>query len=561
MRLSEATEHLQRYKDLALLLFKYGDSDLVRRIGLDNHLDEVESPSAELAEKAEELPDDLEKLGPTYVKFGQFLSTRPDLLPQVYVDALERLQDDVEEIPYAEVSRIITEELGVRPEKLFVEFDEKPLGSASLGQTHRAVLRSGRVVVVKVQRPDIRARVTTDLDAFSDIAQLLQEKTETGKRFMIEATVEEFRAAMLAELDYRREAENLARLDENLREFPRILVPRPIADLTTSKVLVMEFVEGRKVTAIGPIGSLEIDGEGLADELLKAYLKQIFVDGFYHADPHPGNVFITSLGDIALLDLGMVARLPRNLRPDLLRLLIAVSDGDGDRATDSVIRLGKGRREFDEQGLRTEITRFVASENDRKLGEMKIGSLVLGLTALASDNGIRLPNEFVMIGKTLMNLDRIGIALAPNFQPSRAIERHLAEIMQRERTADMSLSSIYDAFVETKQFAEELPGRANRILDALAKNEFSVRAEVIDEEYFMFGLQKIANRLTIGLVLAALIIGAALMTRVETSFTIFGYPGIAILFFLVAGLLGLGLVWRIMMHDVGAATAKNRRDG
>ena len=559
MGLAETTQHLKRYKDIAGLIWKYGGSDIVKGIEAEDFVEEA-TLSGDAENLADDLPKDLENLGPTYVKFGQFLSTRADLLPQSYLDALQRLQNDVEPIPSDEVVRIFTEELGVRPEKAFVEFDREPLAAASLGQTHRAVMRNGRIVVVKIQRPGIRKQIADDLDAFEDMARLAEEKTEAGKRFMIHTTVKEFRSSMLRELDYRREAQNLLTMGKNLEEFENIIVPRPVESFTTDRVLTMEFIEGKKITSISPLRKLELDSEALADELLKAYLKQIVVDGFYHADPHPGNVFLTSLDEIALLDLGMVAWIPQEKRPDLLRLLMALSDGDGSKTTEFIERLGTKRHDYNEEGLSSAVTTFVMTHQDTQMQDLQTGRMVLGLTALASDNGITLPNEFVMIGKTLMNLDQVGLAISKNFNPSAAIRRHLAELMQRERAQDLSLSSIYGTFVETKEFAEELPGRANRILENLSNNSFSVKAEVFDEHYLMFGLQKIANRLTVGLVLAALIVGAALMMNVSTSWTLLGYPGIAIIFFLLAAMMGLILVWRIMFHDVEASKANRKQE-
>ena len=551
MGLAETAQHLKRYRDIVGLIWKYGGSDIIRKIDAEEYVEEVVL-DAETKALAEELPDDLERLGPTYVKFGQFLSTRSDLLPDSYIEALQRLQDNVDPLPFEIISRIFTEELGVRPDKAFVEFEHEPIAAASLGQVHRAVMRDGRIVVVKVQRPDIRAQIAADLDAFEDIARLVEERTEAGKRFMLHTTVKEFRASMLRELDYRSEAQNLLTMERNLAEFEHIVIPRPIEGFTTDRVLTMEFIEGKKITSISPLRKLEIDSTQLADELLKAYLKQIVVDGFYHADPHPGNVFLTSLNDIALLDLGMVAWIPKDKRPDLLRLLMALSDGDGSRAADYIVHLGTTTRDYNEAGLRSAVTTFVATHQDTKLREIQTGRVVLGLTAIAADNGIRLPNEFVMIGKTLMNLDRVGIALSKNFNPNESIRRHLLELMQQERSQELSLSSIYDALVETKEFMEELPSRANRLMEHLANNSFTVNAEVFDETYLMVGLQKIANRLTVGLVLAALIVGAALMMDVSTSFTLFGYPGIAMIFFLLAGIMGMTLVYRILFYDEAA---------
>ncbi|MDQ1712744.1 MAG: ubiquinone biosynthesis protein, partial [Frankiaceae bacterium] len=306
MGLSLKPQHLKRYKDIALLLVRYGRSDLVSQVGLDE-LD-ADPAVTDAPGKPEQLAADLERLGPTYVKLGQLLATRADLLPPAYVDALARLQDDVAPFPYADVERIVESELGVRISRAFQIFDNVPLASASLGQVHRAVLRNGRNVAVKVQRPGIRDLVLDDLDALREIAEFADAHTTVGRRYGFAAMLEEFRKSMLRELDYQQEARNLLTLRANLADFPRIHVPEPVADYSTSRVLTMEFIGGRKLTSLGPLAQLEVEGNALADQLIGAYLKQILVDGFFHADPHPGNVFLTETGDIGLIDLGMVGR-------------------------------------------------------------------------------------------------------------------------------------------------------------------------------------------------------------------------------------------------------------
>jgi len=322
--LSLRPERLKRYKEIAGVLYKYGRSDLVSRAGLEDALAGDDMPLPEGAPDPEDLPKDLERLGPAFIKLGQVLSTRADLLPPPYLQALSRLQDKVEPFPFADVEQVVEQELGVRLSKAFSAFDERPLAAASLGQVHRAALRDGRVVAVKVQRPDVRERVTADLQAMEDIAGLLDTHTAAGRQFAFVEMVHEFRRTLWQELDYRREAHNLVRIGDNLARFPRIVVPRPIDDYTATRVLTMDFIQGRKITALSPIVRLDLDGEALASELFRAYLHQIVIDGFFHADPHPGNVFLTDDGRLALLDLGMVGRLSPGRQDQLLKMLLAV---------------------------------------------------------------------------------------------------------------------------------------------------------------------------------------------------------------------------------------------
>jgi len=293
MRISLKPQHLNRYRQIAWIFMKYGRSDLVKTTGLSEALSAEQQIPPEEKAKAEELAADLEQLGPTFIKMGQLLSTRVELLPPPYLEALSRLQDKVEPFSFGEVEKIVNEELGVRLSKAFSQFEDQPMAAASLGQVHRAVLRDGRPVAVKVQRPNIRERMVEDFEALEDIAEFFDKHTELGQRYEFCNLLDQFRRSLLQELDYRQEASNLRTMREQLRDFPRVIVPAPIPDYCTSRVLTMEFVPGKKITELNPLGRMEFDGTALAEELFRAYLEQILVDGFFHADPHPGNVFIT----------------------------------------------------------------------------------------------------------------------------------------------------------------------------------------------------------------------------------------------------------------------------
>jgi len=549
MAVSLKPSHLKRYKDIAVLLVKYGRGDLASGLGVEAEIARPAGRSKETAPRAEELARDLEQLGPTFIKIGQLLSTRADLLPVEYIEALSRLQDDVLPFPFAEVERIVSEELGLRISKAFADFEATPLAAASLGQVHRATLRDGRAVAVKVQRPRIREQIAEDLDSFKEIAQLLDRHADAGRLYQLEKVVDEFRKTILRELDYRLEAQNLVSLRENLRDFDRILVPEPVEDYTTSRVLTMEFVSGRKITALSPLTKLEIDGAQLAEELHRAYLKQILIDGFFHADPHPGNVFLTDDGRLALIDLGMVARISGDMQESLLKLLLAVSDGRGDEAADRAAVIGEKLETFDETEFRRRVAELVGALQHARLEQIQIGRVVLEVSRLSANAGMRLPPELAMLGKTLLHLDEIGRTLDPTFDPNASVRRNAARLMQRRMAKSASPANLYASLLEAKDFVEKLPGRVNKVLDILASNQLRVDVNAVDERMLIDGLHKIANRIALGLILAALIVGAALLMQVPTAFRILGYPGLAIFFFLAAALGGVALVVSILASD------------
>ncbi len=539
MSISLRPDHLVRYKDLARLFLKYARSDVVDQAGLDE-LDRDElDPGA--TGTAEELATDLERLGPTYIKLGQLLSTRADLLPPPYLEALSRLQDGVEPFGFAEVEQIVEEELGVRLSRAFAFFDNVPLASASLGQVHRATLRDGREVAVKVQRPGIRDSIRSDLEALTELAQFADKHTRAGRRYGFADLVAQFRTSILRELDYEQEARNLQTLGANLAGFDRIRVPQPILDFTTHRVLTMEFVGGRKLTSIGPLAQLELDGPVLADQLLGAYLKQILVDGFFHADPHPGNVFLTEDGHIALIDLGMVGRVPVATQERLLKLLLAVSEGRGDEVARELRALADQVEDTDDAAFRRAVGEIVAEHQGLAMAEISAGSVVLRLAKASADSGLRPPPELSMLGRALLALDEVTRTLDPHFEPDAAVQRHAAELLRQRMTEGTSQGNVVTSLLEAKEFVEQLPGRVNRVMDALAEGELKLNVRGIDERELMRGIQKLANRLTAGMVIAALIIGAAMLTQV--------YPVLATAFFVVAAGLGFLLLVSIWQSD------------
>ena len=557
MAISLHPRHLKRYSALAKLLVKYGRSDVVRQSGLEKALVEEDAEARHgqtgtdvvVPADAMELADDLERLGPTFIKLGQLLSTRSDLLPPAYMEALARLQDKIEPFPFAEVEEIVTRELGVRLSKAFLEFEEKPLAAASLGQVHRAVLRNGRRVAVKVQRPGIREGIVDDLDALDDLAQLLDKHTDAGQNMQFAAMLEEFRRSLTRELDYLQEAEHLRAFRRNLAQFELIVVPEPVDDYTTSRVLTMDYVAGRKITELGPLARMEMRGDELGEQLFKAYLKQILVDGFFHADPHPGNVFLTTNGQLALIDVGMVGRIAPVMQENLLKLLLAVSEGKGEEAAEIAVEIGEISEDFDRQTYTREVSQLVALHQTTTVSQLDTGRVVIEITRSAGMNGLRLPPELSLLGKTLLNLDMVARVLSPDFDPNEAVRRNASELLRQRFMKMVSPANVIGTVLEMNDLLQRLPSRVNKILDRVADDQLTIRVNAIDEDKLISGMQKIANRITLGLILAALIIGAAMLMRVETNFRILGYPAFAMLFFLAAAVGGMVLAWNILFTD------------
>ena len=544
-----STAHLKRYREIARLLWKYGRSDLVAKLEAGFEFGAGEGPPPSTATSPEQLADDLEAMGPTYIKIGQVLAGRPDLLPDVYLKALTRLQDDVKPFPYSEVEQIVMSELGVRVSKAFSDFDPEPLAAASIGQVHAAALRDGRPVVVKVQRPAIRRQIAEDFEVLAEIATFFDSHTSLGQRYRFVRVLEEFRSSIQQELDYEREAQNLIIVGQNLSGFPLLQVPQPVLGYSTRSVLTMERVDGRKITALTPLLRLEIEGAALAESLFQAYLKQVLVDGLFHADPHPGNVFVTSDGRLALLDLGMVGHTAPGMQEKLLKVLLAVSDGRGEDAAELVIRMSEKSEAFDPAEFRRKIARFVSLHRDQDLKQLNVGQSLVDVSRHAHENGLFVPSELTLLGKTLLQLDDVGRILDPQFDPNASVRRNIGKLLPLRLRKNLTRGNFFSTLLEMKDFTTQFPSRLNRIMDSITNSEFELKVKSVDARMLVDGMQKIANRITSGLVLAALIMGAALLMRVETSFHLFGYPGIAILCFLAAAAGGFWLVITIFIHD------------
>jgi ubiquinone biosynthesis protein len=368
--------------------------------------------------------------------------------------------------------------------------------------------------------------------------------------------LEQFRKAVVDELDYTREANNLTRLAKIVEPWPRLVVPRPVPDYSTGRVLTMDYLPGRKVTDLSPLARTERDFGPLVDDLFRAYLQQILAEGFFHADPHPGNVLLMSDDRLAIIDLGMVARLSTKVRDSMVKLLLAVSEGNGDAAADVLATLGHQRDDFDQDGFRSAVSDLIQRSVENGSG-VQAGAVMFEMMRIASKNGLRPAPEFSLVGKALLNLDQVAVNLDPSFDPAAAIRRHTAEILQSR--SNTSIAGLFAAVMEARDFAIQLPGRVNKVMDAVAGGKFHLKIDAIDEPQWLSVLQRLTNRLASGIVLASLVVGAALMMQIPTKSRILGYPSIAMVCFALAATGGLALLISVILADRRIANTARRQ--
>ncbi len=583
--------HLPRLAAIVGLFTRYGLRDVASQQGLISLVPaEEDLPAEEVAEQkahAVGFRKRLVELGPAYVKLGQVLSTRPDLLPEPYIRELETLQDDVGPIPYAEVEQIIEDELGGRISKLFEFFNPEPLGTASLGQVHGARMRGGREVVVKVQRPHIRASLAEDLEFFRELAGFMADHTSIGSRIDVLGVIQQMERAIAEELDYRTEARNAAIFRKSLAQYPRIMVPKVIEAYSTERVLTTERIHGVKVDKVSPIARLEHDFTPVAEELTRAYLKGITLDGFFHADPHPGNVFVVLPGTrnpltpaevvagerrdeprvattplaqlemeaqaaavplpddvdvrLALIDFGMTARLSNSMREASTRLLMALGDNQGDEVAAVLIEQGQPTDSFDRAGYVREIAARIARNVELTAAEVQAGKILFEVIDISFQHGLRLPAEMTLLAKALFNLDGVTRSLDPTYTPLATIREFGNEIAMDRARRDMSPRRLYQLAIESGDFLARLPHRLDQITQRLANNDLSTRLDVPQLPVLIVALQKVANRVFSGLVLAGLLIASA---QLLPYWRTLGTAG-----FVIAALLGVYMVLTILISD------------
>jgi predicted unusual protein kinase regulating ubiquinone biosynthesis (AarF/ABC1/UbiB family) len=494
--------------------------------------------------RAEKLRLALEELGPTYVKLGQLLSTRPDLLPLAFTEELSLLQDKVAPLPFEEVKPLLEQELGCPIEEVFEFFDPVPVASASIAQVYRARLASGRAldgeVAVKVVRPGVPEIVEVDVEIVKEAAERLA-RSKLGRRYDFKGLASQLEATLLSEIDLRQEAVNARRIAQSMAEFPRLRVPRVADELTRHRVLVLEYVDGRKL----------VEGDGtrpdVADELWRAYLKQILVDGAFHCDPHPGNFLVDEEGRLAVLDHGMVAYVSRENQLRLMALLIALVEREGDRAARVCLEMGIPGTAFREGRFRAAVGLLVARYSGVIMKDLPFGLIVRDLLVLCLRNDIQIPPELTLLGKTLLNLEPLCRKLDPHLDPVRTMKDMAVRLVEEQFRRDMSVERLLSLLLEVRSFVYEVPLSTRRLVSQMANNELRIGVEIEKTEEMQLAIRDVANRITLGLITAALILGSAFLLRMEAGLSLFGYPLFALIGFLMAAGLGIYVVAQILM--------------
>ena len=547
--------HLNRYHRILRVLFKYGFNDLVDRLHIDQYLESGlqminRKPREQIARlsRPERLRLVFEELGPTFIKLGQLLSTRPDLIPADYLDELARLQDEVPAFSLAEVHAIFREELGRSPDEVFHYFDAEPLAAASIGQVHRARLDSGAEVVVKVQRPDIDTVIAVDLEILAHIAGLMEQYLEEVQGHRPTAIVQEFARSLSREIDFAVELANIQRFARQFERNPAIHVPLVYPELSTQRVLVMEYVLGIKASMTTQLREQGYDLPLIAERGATLVMEQIFVHGFFHADPHPGNVFILPDNVVCFIDFGQMGRLSRKDREDFTDLVLDLVAGDERTIVDGVLQVTVQLGEVDREALGRDLGNLMDLYLYRPLDELEAGRILQDLLDLVTRHKLTFKPAFYQMMKALSTVEGVGLMLDPKLE----LIRLARPFMRRIRLERMRPARLAEEIARTGsgylQLLRELPEELRAILRQLRGGRMRIEFEHHGLQALGAALDRVSNRIAFAIVLAALIVGSSLIVLSDIPPHWHDIPVIGLLGFLVAGIMGFWLLLSIIRH-------------
>jgi ubiquinone biosynthesis protein len=489
----------------------------------------------------------LEELGTTFIKLGQILSTRADLLPPEYLVELTKLQDAAPPVPFESIRQALETELGRPIEELFAEFDPEPLAAASIGQAHAAVLWDGTEVVVKARRPGVVDQVNEDLEILKELAARASRHLEFADRYNLAGLVEEFSQTLRTELDYIRERHSAERFAANFADDPRIHVPRVFAELSTARVLTLERIRGIKINDLEGLDKQGIDRRALAQYATDVVLKMVCEDGFFHADPHPGNFFIEADGAIGLIDFGMVGVLDERTQELLAELLIAINHRDADRLVDVFLDLGVTRQRIDRSVVRLDIERLLSTYWGLPLGELKIAPLLNDVFVVMRRHHLHLPSNLALLLKTIIMIEGIGVNLDPEFQLTQSLSRYTERLVMRQLSPFRWVRGFGRASLDLARLGLEMPQQLRRIVTTAEGGNLQIGMRPEGFDPVIDRMERISNRIVLGVVAAAFINGLAVLLSVyrppgweQWAWVVFAFG------FLCALLLGMYLAWTIL---------------
>ncbi|MBN9390885.1 MAG: AarF/ABC1/UbiB kinase family protein [Chloroflexi bacterium] len=548
------TKNLGRYRQIAEVLARHGLGFLVGVLGLERfipfHKGLLGHPSrAEPYTRPEHLRMALEELGPSFIKLGQLLSTRSDLLPQDYLVEFAKLQDQAPRVPGEQIREIVEAELGRPLNDIFVTFDLNPLAAASIGQAHAATLVGGEAVVVKVRRPGAVEQVEKDLEIFQNLAVAASKRWEVAADYDLVGLTQEFAATLRAELDYVKEGHNAERFTANFKNEPSVHIPKVFWATSTTRVLTLERLSGVKINDLAALDAAGIERGALARQATQAVLKMIFEDGFFHADLHPGNFFIEieDGGQIGLIDFGMVGVVDERTKQQLISLFLAVTGQDADRLLEAFLEIGVTRGQVDRDLLRRDLAQLVSRYFGLSLHELALGNLIEEALAVVRRHKLQLPANLALLLKTAIMCEALGAQLDPSFRLSQVLVPYARQLIWQQYSPGNWFPKLGRSGLEAAQLSLELPLVLRRLLGELERGALEVGMQPRGFEPIVNRFEKLANRIVLSILVAAFIIGLAILLAFYHPPGLEQFAGaLFVIGFGLASALGLYLAWNII---------------
>jgi ubiquinone biosynthesis protein len=566
-----AVKDIRRLREISGVLTRHGFSAVARRAGLGRLLGES-SASAEFEDEGDELADEdllgedrslaatrfrnvLEELGPTFVKLGQVLSTRPDILPPEFIAELKYLQDRVPPLTFEDIQEQVESSLGAGIEDLFAEFREKPLAAASIGQAHRATLRDGRDVVVKVQRPGIRQKIRSDLDILYYLARLLEATIEEVELYTPTAIVREFERAILNELDFLQEAQNIEEFGANFAEVEKVEVPEVIHDLTSAEILTMEFVDADKLSDIEGGSERAIR---VLDILLDALVKMVLYDGFFHGDPHPGNIMVRDDDTVVFIDFGLVGRLSESQQDSIIDLVLTVLTGDVDGISRTLLTMGRPMGRVNLREFKADIRSIRDKYLAMNLGDIEVGEFVQETMNAAQTHRIRINTNYAVLTKAAMTIEGIMRELEPDLDIMRKGMPYAKQLAARRFSARKILQGVMNSSMGFSGFVQQIPQQMDQIMMDLEGGNLTITIKNDSIDEIGTFLNTLGTRIFLGIMAAGLAVAAALLLR-GYDYQLFG-ASLTLIGGILLAVIALGLFWwALTWHIVGGSARSKLR--
>lgn len=539
---------IKRFNDICLILAKYGFDEVVGRLNM---------PGADLLQQISPIEEDLdvyqrirrvlEELGPTFIKFGQIMSLRPDLLPEELLYELAKLQDDVPPISYNEIEQVVVDSLGPPISKHFSIFNSEPLAAASLSQVHLGRLRSSdEEVVIKIQRPGIEKNILSDLDILESISLFLDQQFEELSCYELPEIVRTVRKSLLLELDFTRELDNM-NIARSYITNGNIYVPKAYKELSSKTLLVMEYFDGLKFKEI--IKSPRSDRKKVAENGLRAATKQILDDGFFHADPHPGNILVGDKMQLCFIDWGMVGRLTDEDKYELLDLLGAVVDKDSGKLTKTFVRIcGRKQSEIELKELERSIIELLDRYHSIAIDQMNIGTFLTSLLSILREFKLKLPSEYTLMIKALITADGAARLAYPELNVIEEVKSQVHNISRKRYSPENIWKSIKKSFGNILAVKRELPLQLVSIVEKIEQGDLGITFRLEKFEKLVDSMENASNRLTIGIITGAIIIGSSMIITTGVKPFLFGYPALGVIGYLISVVLGLWLIVTILKN-------------